>query len=167
MANGSKIYIAVAIALVIGWLIGNFILPVKRLEPTVSAPPAAPVPEPPVSERNVIQVADTGFAPTALRIRAGETVTWVSKATAPVWPAGDVHPTHDAYPSQAYLLPGDQAKSFGSKACVEYSVRKGEVFDPCKLLLPEQTFTFQFGERGSWSFHNHVRPEHTGTIVVE
>lgn len=167
MTNGSKIVIAVVITLVIGWLIGNFVLPVKRLEPTVSTPPAALVPEPPVSETNAIQVTDTGFVPTSLRIKIGETVTWVSKATAPVWPAGDPHPTHDAHPSPAYTLPGDQAKSFGSKACVEYNIRKGDVFDPCKLLLPEQTFTFRFGERGSWSFHNHVRPEHTGTIVVE
>lgn len=66
-----------------------------------------------------------------------------------------------------YALSGDQAKSFGSKACVEYGLRKGDVFDPCKLLLPDQTFTFKFEEKGSWAFHNHVKPEHTGSVVVE
>ncbi|MCH8002988.1 MAG: hypothetical protein IH934_00015 [Nanoarchaeota archaeon] len=124
------------------------------------------VPQPPVSTKNVIQITDTGLKPTSLTIKKGEVVTFISKATAPVWPAGDDHPTHDAYPSVAYAKEGDQAKSFGSKACVEYGIRKGDVFDPCKLLLPEETFTFRFNEKGTWGFHNHVRPEHTGKIIV-
>ncbi|MDA2922849.1 hypothetical protein MYX07_06325 [Patescibacteria group bacterium AH-259-L07] len=173
MIDTSKIWTAVIISLVVGWIIGNFIH-IPRPHPSVTAPTVtetvtapAPISEPPISEKNVIEITDTGFIPSAITIKAGEVVTFVSKATAPVWPAGDMHPTHDAYPSDAYALPGDQAKSFGSKACVEYGIRKGDVFDPCKLLLPEQTFTFRFGEQGSWSFHNHVRPELSGTVIVE
>jgi plastocyanin len=125
------------------------------------------VSEPPDSKKNAVEITDTGFVPGTLRIKAGDVVTFVSKATAPVWPAGNPHPTHDEYPSDAYVLRGDQAKSFGSKACVEYGTRKGDVFDPCKMLLPEQTFSFRFNKKGSWSFHNHVKPEHAGTIIVE
>jgi plastocyanin len=164
MTDTSKIWIAVIVALVIGWVIGNFIH-IPRPHPSVTAPPA--VPEPPASETNVIKITDTGFNPSTITIKAGEVVTFVSKATAPVWPAGNPHPTHDAYPSDSYALAGDQAKSFGSKACIEYGIRKGNVFDPCQMLLPEQTFSFRFNEKGSWSFHNHVRPEHAGTIIVE
>ena len=170
MTNQSKIWIVVIISLAVGWVIGNYVIPIPGPQPTLTVPTVTapePVLEPPVSEKNRIQVTDTGFVPTTLRIRAGESVTFVSKATAPVWPAGNPHPSHDAYPSQAYTLAGDQAKSFGSKACVEYGARKGDVFDPCRLLLPNQTFTFQFTEKGNWSFHNHVRPEHAGTIIVE
>ena len=170
MKDSTKISIAVIISLIVGWFIGNYVLPIGRPQPQVTPPSVTeptPIPEPPVSEKNVIQVTDTGFVPTTLTIKAGENVTFISKATAPVWPAGNLHPTHDSYPSQVYSLAGDQAKSFGSKACVEYGQRKGGVFDPCRLLLPDQTFTFQFSEKGTWGFHNHVRPEHTGTIIVE
>jgi plastocyanin len=152
------------IALIVGVLLGSFVfhVPPHQMEVTVS-----PVPQPSASTKNVIQITDTGFKPTSLTIKKGEVVTFISKATAPVWPAGDDHPTHDAYPSAAYAKEGDEAKSFGSKACVEYGIRKGDVFEPCKLLLPEETFSFRFNERGTWSFHNHVRPEHTGKITVE
>lgn len=166
----NKIIVAVIISLVAGWLIGNYIIrfpqPQPSVVPTVTATPT-PVPEPPRSEKNIIEITDTGFVSSTLTIKVGEIVTFVSKATAPVWPAGGLHPTHDVYPSDKYALAGDQAKSFGSKACVEYGIRKGDVFDPCKLLLPEQTFSFKFSEKGSWSFHNHVKPELTGSVVVE
>ena len=148
------------IALIVGIILGSFVF---RVPPTE----VSPIPEPPVSGRNVIEITDTGFVPNTITIKAGEVVTFISKATAPVWPAGDAHPTHDTYPSGAYALSGDQAKSFGSKACVEYGMRKGDIFDPCKLLLPEQTFSFRFDEKGAWGFHNHVRPENTGTIIIE
>lgn len=174
MTDQSRIWIAVIISLIVGWVIGNYVFPLPWLKPSVTAPTVketvtapTPIPQPPVSEKNIVQITDTGFVPATLRVKAGETVTFISKATAPVWPAGNPHPTHDAYPSQVYTLTGNQAKSFGSKACVEYGVRKGDVFDPCKLLLPEQTFSFKFSEKGSWSFHNHVRPEHTGEVMVE
>ena len=154
---------AIVVSLIIGGIAGFYLSPGA---PLVTTP--TPVPEPPVSEKNVIQITDTGFVPNTITIKAGEVVTFRSKATAPVWPAGDVHPTHDSYPSNAYALSGDQAKSFGSKSCVEYGIRKsGDVFDPCKMLLPEQTFSFRFDEKGTWGFHNHVRPEHTGTVIVK
>lgn len=170
MTDASKITMAVIVSLVAGWLIGNYVFHIPRPHPSVTkveAPAPTLVPEPSRSEKNVVQVTDTGFVPASLRIKAGEVVTFVSKATAPVWPAGNPHPTHDAYTSDVYARAGDEAKSFGSKACVEYGTRKGDVFDPCKMLLPEQTFTFRFSEKGSWGFHNHVRPEHGGTIIVE
>lgn len=168
MTDASKITIAVIISLIAGWLVGNYVFHIPRPHPSVTkVEMSAPVPEPTRSEKNVVQVTDRGFVPATITIQAGEVVTFVSKATAPVWPAGNPHPTHDAYPSDAYARAGDQAKSFGSKACVEYGIRKGDVFDPCRLLLPEQTFTFRFSEKGTYGFHNHVRPEHSGTIIVE
>ena len=139
---------------------------IERIDQKLAIKPE-PIAQPPVSTKNVIEITDTGFKPSSLKIKAGEVATFISKATAPVWPAGDTHPTHDTYPSETYALPGDQAKSFGSKACVEYGIRKGDVFDPCKLLLPEETFSFRFNEKGTWGFHNHVKPEHTGKIIVE
>lgn len=183
MAEIPKLIVTALVALVVGWALGGITRvpqePSPSPSPTAAAPAVAtptptPVPESPPSEKNVVQITDTGFvhagtgfAPHRLTVKAGETVTFVSKATAPVWPAGNPHPTHDAYPSEAYARPGDQAKAFGSKACVEYGIRKGDVFDACRLLLPEQTFSFTFTEPGKWEFHNHVRPEHTGTITVE
>lgn len=167
MTDTPKILIAVIVGLVIGWFIGNFTR-IPQLQPTtpqVTSP--TPVAEPSPSEKNVIEITDTGFNPSSITIKADETVTWVSKATAPVWPAGDDHPTHDKYPSDVHSLPGDQAKSFGSKACIEYGVRKGDVFDSCRLLLPEQAFSFKFDQKGTWGFHNHVRPEHKGIVAVE
>ena len=152
------------ITLIIGIIIGSFAFRVAQ-QPEVTIPPVA---QPPVSEKNLIEITNIGFKPSTLTIKAGEVVTFISKATAPVWPAGDSHPTHDNYPSDAYALLGDQAKSFGSKACVEYGIRKSaDVFDPCKMLLPEETFSFRFNEKGTWGFHNHVRPEHIGKIIVK
>lgn len=160
VVNKTQLIIIGAIALIVGVILGSFLSSYKPA-------PVQQVLQPPVSEENVIEITDTGFKPNSLTIKAGEVVTFISKATAPVWPAGDAHPTHDAYPSTAYAKEGNQAKSFGSKACVEYGIRKGDVFDPCELLLPEQTFSFRFNEKGTWGFHNHVRPEHTGTIIIE
>lgn len=163
MAKNLQLIGVGVIALIVGILIGIFMF---RVVPSkeVTVPT---VPQPQISTKNVIQITDTGFKPSTIKIKSGEVVTFISKATAPVWPAGDTHPTHDAYPSDVYNLAGDQAKSFGSKACVEYGIRKGDVFDPCKLLLPEETFTFKFNKKGAWGFHNHIRPEHTGKIIVE
>jgi len=164
MVNINTTLIAtIVISLIVGGLLG-FYISQASIEPKKVTSTAT---EPPVSEKNVIQVTDKGFVPNTKKIKAGEVVTFISKATAPVWPAGDQHPTHDVYPSDAYAITGDQTKSFGSKACVEYSIRKGDVFDPCKLLLPDETFSFRFNEKGTWNLHNHVRPEHTGAIIVE
>ncbi len=85
-----------------------------------------------------VSYTDTGFEPATLEVEAGTTVTFVNNSTGLMWTASDVHPTHDE-------LPGfDQQE--GGEAGTKYS--------------------FTFTEVGEWTYHNHLVPTDTGTVVV-
>lgn len=120
------------------------------------SPAALPPPPPPpsagqVASANTIEITASGFTPSPLTIKAGESVTFVNKDTAEHWPASAVHPTHVVYPE-----PG---------GCI------GSKFDACKGLPEGERFTFTFNEKGSWKYHDHLNccsdPAFFGTIVVE
>ena len=55
-----------------------------------------------------------------------------------MWVASDVHPTHDE-------LPG---------------------FDQLEGVEAGNDYSFTFEEVGEWTYHNHLVPTDTGTIVV-
>ncbi|MBI2580683.1 cupredoxin domain-containing protein [Candidatus Woesearchaeota archaeon] len=114
------------------------------------APPALPQ-QPAAASEKTIEITATGFSPSPLTIKAGQTVTFVNKDTAQHWPASAVHPTHAVYPEP--------------DGCI------GSKFDACKGLAQGESFTFVFNEKGSWKYHDHLNccsdPAFFGTIVVE
>lgn len=99
------------------------------------------------SEDYTIEITSIGFNPKSLSIDAGDRVTFVNKDSKPHWPASDVHPTHTVYPE--------------SGGCI------GSKFDACKGLGEGESYSFRFNEKGSWDYHDHLRPSSGGTISVK
>ena len=78
------------------------------------------------------------FLPKRLEAPAGQTVTFVNESDAPMWPASNIHPTHE-------ILPGFDAKS---------------------PIEPGESWTFVFEEVGFWRYHNHLSPSESGIVVA-
>ena len=55
----------------------------------------------------------------------------------PVWPASNIHPTHEVLSS----------------------------FDPLEAIPPGESWTFTFVDNGYWRYHNHIDPSETGLVV--
>lgn len=85
-----------------------------------------------------VTLTKDGFSPAQITITAGETVTFVSIAGAPFWPASDPHPAHTIY----------------------------SAFDPREPVPAGTSWSFTFTKVGTWPYHNHLDPSEHGTIVV-
>lgn len=99
------------------------------------------------STDRIIEITSSGFNPVTLTINVGDTVTFINKDTQSHWVASAVHPTHLAYPETG--------------GCI------GSKFDSCHGLIQDESFSFKFNNKGSWKYHDHLRPGLTGTIVVK
>jgi plastocyanin len=91
------------------------------------------------SEEVMISMSEVGFNPSTVTIPAGTTVTFVNDGQGPHWPASAVHPTHQ-------VLPG---------------------FDARRGLATGETYSYTFGQPGTWSMHDHLNPSTTGQIIVQ
>lgn len=108
-------------------------------EESAFAEDVSPLPSASVgSGRVVISIADTGFNPVAVTVTPGTTVVFVNNGQGLHWPASDVHPTHQE-------LPG---------------------FDAGRRLSTGEEYSFVFSDSGTWSFHDHVNPQFTGSVTV-
>ena len=79
-----------------------------------------------------------GFEPASISIQAGDTVTFVSTAGMPYWPASDFHPSHQLYPE----------------------------FDPKRPLARGEKWSFTFERAGTWTYHDHLASQTQGTVTV-
>lgn len=86
---------------------------------------------------SVVYTAEEGFVPNRLDVPTGATVLFVNDSDAFVWPASNIHPTHEVLPQ----------------------------FDPQRALGPGETWAYRFEENGYWRYHNHVEPSENGMIV--
>jgi plastocyanin len=114
---------------------------VTQTAPTTVASP----PEPAMEETR--EVFDVGaevryeygrFIPESVTIEVGQAVRWVNKDSETMWPASDVHPTHQEYPG----------------------------FDVGRPIPFGSSYSFTFSRLGTWRYHNHMNPEATGMVVV-
>lgn len=87
----------------------------------------------------IIELKDDGFYPKEVKIKKNDTIQFINKASRSVWPASDLHPSHDIYPE----------------------------FDPKKPIAPGGSFRFNFQKVGTWYFHDHLRPNLKGLVIVE
>ena len=78
------------------------------------------------------------FLPKRLEAATGQTVTFVNESEAQMWPASNIHPTHE-------ILAGFDAKS---------------------PIEPGGSWTFVFEEVGFWRYHNHLSPSQSGIVVI-
>ncbi len=100
-----------------------------------------------------VEITATGFSPDSLTVHAGDTITWLNTHSVHSWPASATHPLHREYP--------------GSDIAKCSSTQRSSIFDACQRLAQGGSYSFTFLEKGSWTYHDHLNPSHTGTIVVE
>ena len=86
----------------------------------------------------VIVRTNDGYEPNEVTVKKGETISFLNQSDEFHWPASDVHPTHSIYSE----------------------------FDPHTPVAPGDTWSFQFDEAGVWEFHDHIRANKKGTIIV-
>ena len=119
----------------------------------ISDTETTPAPEIIGSGENVIEITSSGFSPGTLTISKGEKVTWINHDTEKHWPASASHPTHTVYP--------------GSDISKCQTAEKDTIFDSCHGLSSGESYTFVFNEVGSWGYHDHLRANLRGTIIVQ
>lgn len=100
--------------------------------PTGSLPSGSPS-----ATQNTVTLTQSGFQPTSLSIKAGDTVTWINKSGVPATVNSNPHPTHTDYPP----------------------LNLGQFSDGSSLTLT-------FPTAGTYGYHNHLNPSETGTIIV-
>jgi plastocyanin len=104
---------------------------------------------------NTVEIDSDGFSPNEIKIKAGDTVTWVNKDTVPHWPATAAHPTHTVYPGSDITKCGTAAQA--------------SIFDACKGLAQGESYSFKFDQKGDWKYHDHLKPmaPFFGSVTVE
>lgn len=85
-----------------------------------------------------IKMTHEKYEPQDLEVHAGETVTFKNVSDKELWPASNIHPTHQIYPE----------------------------FDPKGPIKPGESWSFTFTRGGEWRYHDHLFPEVTGKITV-
>lgn len=93
----------------------------------------------PASAQNTVTYTDSGFSPSTLTTKKGDTVTFKNMTSGNMWVVSSPHPTHTDYPE----------------------------FDAKRTMVPGETYQFTFTKIGSWKYHNHTNPSERGTIVVQ
>ncbi len=94
-----------------------------------------------------------GFSPASVTIKVGTKVTWMNSSDKATWPASAMHPTHTVYP-------GSDIKKCGTAEATK-------IFDACHGLGKGESYSFMFGEKGSWNYHDHVNSGKFGKVIVE
>ncbi|HYE22305.1 MAG TPA: hypothetical protein VD998_01805 [Verrucomicrobiae bacterium] len=87
----------------------------------------------------VIRQTESGYEPETITIKKGQRVVWVNETNTFIWPASNLHPTHNIYPE----------------------------FDPREPFDKGMAWSFTFDEVGEWSFHDHLKPNRRGMVKVE
>jgi plastocyanin len=137
-------YILIGIVLVVV-IIGGVMIFKPNNAPQVEEQPHSPL---------MVMYSDRGYSPKELKIKKGETVTFMNESSQPMWTASAIHPSHTAYPKTDV------------RNCGNETMMLEMMFDACVGTLVGESWTFQFNEAGSWGYHNHLRPTHTGKIIV-
>lgn len=108
---------------------------IEVTQPT--SPPAETSPSAEVAGM-MVKITSTGFSPKEMKIKAGETVTWMNEDTAVHTVNSAVHPTHQVYtPLNLGNIPA------GGKV------------------------SLTFPTAGTYKYHDHLTPTVTGSVIVE
>lgn len=98
-----------------------------------------------------VTYTDAGFSPKNIDVPPGTTVTFVNNSSHGMWVASDVHPSHTQYDGTTL-----------QQHCATHSS-----FDECKPDGSGASYSFTFEKTGSFTYHNHVRANDTGVVVVK
>ncbi|MEK7085304.1 MAG: cupredoxin domain-containing protein [Patescibacteria group bacterium] len=91
------------------------------------------------SNKVKVQMTASGFNPSEVRIKPGQTVEFINTDSADHWPASGVHPTHQ-------LCQG---------------------FDARGPVTPGSTSSFPFTSPRECPMHDHLNPTLKGKVIVE
>ncbi|EKE27677.1 MAG: hypothetical protein ACD_3C00172G0004 [uncultured bacterium (gcode 4)] len=105
------------------------------------------------SKTYMISITSTWFSPSTLTIKSWDRVDFVNKDSATHWPASGPHPVHTNYP--------------GSWIEKCWTREASNIFDACKALAQNETFSFIFKEKWTWWYHDHRNPDITWRIIVQ
>ena len=86
-----------------------------------------------------VNYTDTGFNPSTLEINKGDIVKFVNQSNGGMDVSSNPHPLHTDYPA------------FNENITVDAG----------------GTFEFTFDQVGTWSYHNHLRPNLGGIVTVK
>lgn len=90
-------------------------------------------------EEKVISITADSFSPKQLKIKAGETVTWMNNDSEDHQVNSAPHPSHTDYPP----------------------------LNTIGLLKAGEKKSLMFPDKGTYKFHDHLNPSLFGSIVVE
>ncbi len=124
--------------------------PSQSSDMQTGVPPAAQNPSavpPATNSQYIVTYTNSGFSPNTLAVPRGGTVMFKNSASDGVRVSSNPHPIHNGYPTTG--------------GCVS------STFDSCAIIPPGGSWSFTFGIRGSWGYHNHLNPSEGGTIVVQ
>ncbi len=113
-------------------------------QPATQQPPASPVP---IVKENVVTYTNSGYSPSTLTVKKGQTVIFKNESSQSMWTASGNHPSHTLYPTTGGCL--------------------GSTFDACAGIQPGNSWSFKFDISGTWQYHNHLNPGDFGAITVE
>ena len=110
--------------------------------PAAVATPLRPNPgtpsETPLPNSWLVEFTEEGFVPKRLEIEVGQQVRFVNASGSSLWPASNIHPTHQIMPE----------------------------FDAGSPVGDDGVWAFTFDKPGFWRYHNHMVPGHSGLIVA-
>ena len=78
------------------------------------------------------------FNPRRLDISVGDVVRFENSSSDPMWPASNIHPTHEIY----------------------------SAFDAKRAVAAGDSWSFEFNRIGFWRYHNHLAPNVSGLVVT-
>ncbi len=100
-----------------------------------------------------VVLTDAGYAPATLTIKKGDIVVFKNQSSGEVWTGSAMHPSHVVYGGTSL-----------QQHCPD---NENDDFDQCKSEGPGTSWSFTFNKVGTWGYHNHVKANQYGKIVVE
>jgi plastocyanin len=88
---------------------------------------------------HTVSYASTGFSPSSITIKAGDTVTFTNGTSSKMWVASDPHPQHTDFSD----------------------------FDAGKGYEAGTSYSYTFMEAGTFTYHDHLHSSMRGTVTVE
>ncbi len=86
-----------------------------------------------------VRYTDSGFEPAKLTVPVGTMVEFINQSDEEMWVASNVHPEHDILPT----------------------------FDQFRGVGKDKNYMYTFDKKGSWPYHDHIKPSFVGIINVQ
>ena len=102
------------------------------------------------TESTVVRYTGSGFQPSQVTVSQGDTIRFVNESGNDMWVGVDEHPTHTNYDGSSL-----------NEHCPDPDNTR---FDQCET---GDQYSFTFDKTGEFEYHNHVRPNDVGTVVVQ